>query len=60
MELKIYEFDDLICTDIEISNQGKSLIIKNVVIDTGAVESIIPSKIVKQIGIRALNTDKQL
>lgn len=33
MELKIYEFDDLICTDIEISNQGKSLIIKNVVID---------------------------
>ena len=58
MELITYEFDGLLCTDIVITNQGKSIVINNVAIDTGAVESIISSKIVKQIGIRALTTDK--
>jgi len=48
---EIYKFDGLICTDIAINFRGKEKILKNVVIDTGAVQSIINSSSVSDINI---------
>lgn len=53
MELITYLHDGLICTSLCISYKGKTKIIDNVAIDTGAVESILSSNIVKEIGLRA-------
>ena len=58
MELNTYLNDGLICTSLCISNKGSTKIIDNVAIDTGAVESILSSNVVKQIGLRAEAKDK--
>lgn len=49
--MNIYKFDCLICTDITINFKGKEKILKNVVIDTGAVHSILNSSFVNDIDI---------
>ncbi len=49
--MNIYKFDRLICTDIAICFRGKEKVLKNVVIDTGAAQSIINSLAVEDIGI---------
>ena len=49
--MNIYKFDGLICTDIAINFRDKEKILKNVVIDTGAVQSIINASSVSNINI---------
>ncbi|MBC8062155.1 MAG: retroviral-like aspartic protease family protein [Clostridiaceae bacterium] len=56
--MDIYYFDGLICTSVKITFNGNTTIIDNVVIDTGAVESILSSNVVKNIGIKINTTDK--
>jgi len=51
--MKIQYRDDLLFTSIEISYKGKSKIIDNIVIDTGAAGTIISSDAVDDIGIYA-------
>ncbi|MGV8984396.1 aspartyl protease family protein [Clostridium sp.] len=46
------------CTSVKIYYNGNTKIINNVVIDTGAVESILSSKAVHEIGIKVSSTDK--
>lgn len=58
MEMDIYLHDRLICTSIRISNGGKSMDVCNIAIDTGAVESILSSNVVKEIGLKAESRDK--
>lgn len=58
MEMKTYLHDGLICTSLRIFNQGNNKVIDNIAIDTGAVESILSSSVVKEIGIKAESTDK--
>lgn len=48
----------LLFADIEISYLGKSKIIKNVVIDTGASHTVISPDVVSNMGIAATPTDK--
>ena len=48
----------LLFIDIKISYLGKSKLIKNVVIDTGASHTIISPDIVSSIGISASPLDK--
>lgn len=55
--MDIYCFDRLICTSINITYKGNKKTISNVVIDTGAVESILSSTIVKDIGINFTASD---
>lgn len=50
--MKIYKFVGLICTDLKITFRGRQKILKNAVIDTGAAETIINSKCVKDLGIK--------
>ena len=52
MEMKTYLHDGLICTSIRIYNRGNNKAIDNIAIDTGAVESILSSSIVKEMGIK--------
>ncbi len=49
--MNTYKFDRLICTDITISFRGKEKVLKNVVVDTGAAQSIINSLAVEDIDI---------
>lgn len=49
--MQVYIYDALICTDLEISFKGKSKVLKNVVIDTGAAQSILNSSFVEELGI---------
>lgn len=49
--MKIYKFDELICTDVTIIFKGKTKILNNVIIDTGAVQSIMNSLVVENLGI---------
>ena len=56
--MKTYTSDGHICTDIEIFFNGKSRILQNVVIDTGAVQSILNSEFVSDIGIKAEYVDE--
>lgn len=49
--MNIYKYDGLICTDVEVTFEGKTKILKNVVIDTGAVQSIMNSLAVEEMGI---------
>ncbi|KOA19639.1 hypothetical protein CLHOM_17280 [Clostridium homopropionicum DSM 5847] len=56
--MNIYYYDKLICTSIRITSNGNTKIINNVVIDTGAVESILSSIAVKDIGIKITASDK--
>jgi len=56
--MKTYTSDGHICTDIGIFFNGKSRILQNVVIDTGAVQSILNSEFVSDIGIKAEYVDE--
>ena len=56
--MDIYFYDGLICTSVKIHYNGNTKIINNIVIDTGAVESILSSKAVHEIGIKVTSTDK--
>jgi predicted aspartyl protease len=58
MELNAYLHDRLICTSLSICFKGSTKVIDNVAIDTGAVESILSTNAVKDIGLRAESTDK--
>ncbi|KRF19432.1 retroviral-like aspartic protease family protein [Paenibacillus sp. Soil787] len=50
---KIEYRDGLLFTSIEIFFRGKSIQIENIVVDTGAAETIISTDIVEEIGIFA-------
>jgi len=49
--VNIYKFDGLICTDVKIIYNEKEKVLKNVVIDTGAAETIFNSLSVNDIGL---------
>lgn len=49
--MKIYKYDGLICTDISIKFNGKIKVLNNIVVDTGAVQSIINSLVVEDLDI---------
>lgn len=48
----------LLFIDLDIEYKGKSITIKNVVIDTGASHTVISPDVVQSIGISASVTDK--
>ncbi len=56
--MDVYIFDGLICTDVIITFGGKTKTLKNVAIDTGAVQSILNSTLVEDIGIIPSISDK--
>lgn len=56
--MKTYTSNGHICTDIEIFFNGKCKTLQNVVIDTGAVQSILNSEFVSDIGIKAEYVDE--
>ena len=56
--MKTYTSDGHICTDIEIFFNGNCKTLQNVVIDTGAVQSILNSEFVGDIGIKAEYIDE--
>ena len=49
--MKIYKYDGLLCTDISITFGEKTKVLNNIVIDTGAVQSIINSLVVEDLDI---------
>lgn len=51
--IKIEYKDGLLFTSLEIFYRGNSLVIDNIVIDTGAAETIISPEVVEEIGIFA-------
>lgn len=55
--MKLEFRDGLLFTSVKIIFQGKEKIIKNVIIDTGAAESIISPDVVEDIGIEAKISD---
>ncbi|HHW48998.1 MAG TPA: aspartyl protease [Clostridiaceae bacterium] len=55
--MKIELRDGLLFTSIEINYMGKSKIIDNIVIDTGAAQSLISQDIVDDIGIKVSSDD---
>ena len=58
--MQVYTYDMLICTDIVISFNGVSKVLKNVAVDTGAAQSILNSRFVEDIGIVPSTSDKVL
>ena len=56
--MDVYIFDGLICTDVIITFRGKTKTLKNVAVDTGAVQSILNSVLVEDIGIIPSISDK--
>jgi hypothetical protein len=56
--MQIQLIDDLLQTSMTICYRGPSLIIDNLVIDTGAAHSLLSSDIVSEIGIKFENGDK--
>lgn len=56
--MQIELIDDLLQTSMTIGYKGLSLKIDNLVIDTGAVHSLLSSDIVSEIGITFENGDK--
>lgn len=56
--MQIQLIDDLLQTSMTICYRGRSLKIKNLVIDTGAAHSLLSSDIVSEIGIKFENGDK--
>lgn len=54
----LYLFDGLICTDVEVHFEGQMKLLKNVVIDTGAVQSILNHSFVIDIGINPKFVDE--
>lgn len=51
MRLEVYKFDGLICVDVKIVYNKKEKILDNVVVDTGAVQTILNSNFVEDIGL---------
>ena len=58
--MQVYIYDMMICTDLTIAFNGKSKVLKNVVIDTGAAQSILNSACVEEVGIVPNTSDKIL
>lgn len=58
--MNIYKFDKLICTDITINFRDKEKFLKNVVIDTGAAQSIINSNEIINRIIKVINSSSLL
>ncbi|MFB7814153.1 retropepsin-like aspartic protease [Paenibacillus chitinolyticus] len=58
--MQIDLIDGLLQTSITICYKGQSLIIDNLVIDTGAAHSLLSSDVVSEIGITFENGDKLL
>ncbi|NSW90112.1 MAG: retropepsin-like domain-containing protein [Firmicutes bacterium] len=58
--MNVYLFDRLICTDITVTFNGKSKTLKNVVVDTGAAQSIINSIFVADLEIAPSFKDKMV
>jgi predicted aspartyl protease len=56
----VYIYDMLICTDLTITFNGKSKVLKNVAIDTGAAQSILNLAFVEELGIVPGTSDKVL
>ena len=56
--MKLEYRDGLLFTSIEIVYKGKSKVIENVVVDTGAAGSIISPDVVDELGIYAESNDK--
>ncbi|WP_047154986.1 retropepsin-like aspartic protease [Aneurinibacillus tyrosinisolvens] len=56
--MQIQLIDDLLQTSMTIGYRGRSLMIDNLVIDTGAAHSLLSSDIVSEIGIKFENGDK--
>ena len=56
--MKIKYRDGLLFTSIEITYKGKSKIIDNIVVDTGAANSLISQEAVDEIGIRISKDDE--
>jgi hypothetical protein len=56
--MKMEYRDGLIFTEIKLNFRGKTKIIENVVIDTGAAETIISPDVVNDLGIYAELNDK--
>ena len=55
--MDIYFYDGLICTSVKVCYNGNTKTINNIVIDTGAVESILSTKAVHEIGIKVTSSD---
>ena len=49
--MDVYQYDGLICTDIKITYKDKEKVLNNIVIDTGAVQTIFNSNFVEDIGL---------
>ncbi|MFD7524350.1 retropepsin-like aspartic protease [Paenibacillus chitinolyticus] len=58
--MQIDLIDGLLQTSMTICYKGRSLIIDNLVIDTGAAHSLLSSDVVSEIGIKFENGDKLL
>lgn len=58
--MQVYIYDMLICTDLTVTFNGKSKVLKNVVVDTGAAQSILNSACVEDLGIVPSTSDKIL
>mgnify|MGYP006275797583 CR=1 FL=1 len=56
MEIKYS--NGLLFTAIELTYKGKSKIIENIVVDTGAANSLISQEVVDEIGIRISKDDE--
>jgi predicted aspartyl protease len=56
--MNIYKKYNLICTDIVLSFKGNKKLLTNVVIDTGAAQSIINSLVVEDINIVPESTEE--
>ncbi|OCL25187.1 aspartyl protease [Orenia metallireducens] len=56
--MKIEYRDGLLFTSIEITYKGKSKVIDNIVVDTGAENSLISQEEVDEIGIRISKEDE--
>ena len=56
--MDVHVFDRLICTEAIVAFHGRNTILKHVVIDTGAAQSILNSALVEDIGIIPSISDK--
>ena len=55
--MKVELRDGLLFTSLKVNYHGNEKIIDNIVLDTGAVETIISPETVLNIGIEAINSD---
>lgn len=54
----VHLVDELICTDVEVCFEDRVKLLENVVIDTGAVQSILNNRFVLDIGINPKFVDE--